>query len=682
MVKVDWNTSIQYLKGVGEKRAQLYKKLGILTVGDLIYHFPRSYIDPTQPCPIAQAPLEEAVTIRARVIKKSGEQRIRKGMSLFKVTVCDDQSTMVITFFNGKYTVDALQLDQEYLFYGKVGGNLLRREMSSPMVIPLTQGEHLIPIYSLTAGLTSRAVANTVRQALDQVLEQTPDPLPAPLRQQLNLCHIQYALQTIHHPTDFQGVALARRRLIFEELFILSLALCQIRQRKESVSISPLPTCDMDSFYQSLPFFPTQDQQTAIEQILSDLSSGRPMNRLVQGDVGCGKTLVAAAAAYAAFQGGRQAAMMAPTEILAEQHADTLTKFLEPLGVRVGLLTGSMKVKEKNQVKTGLASGEIHLAVGTHALISQGIAFQNLALVITDEQHRFGVNQRTALAQKGEETHTLVMSATPIPRTLALMIYGDLDLSVIRQMPKGRLPIKTYQIDSGKRQRAFGFIRDHLDQGLQAYIVCPLVEQGEADLGLIPATEYVEQIQKSDFRGYRVGLLHGKMKAAEKEQVMSAFQRGEIQLLVSTTVVEVGVDVPNAVIMLIENAERFGLSQLHQLRGRVGRGSQQSYCILVSDSKGEDAKRRLQTLCRTNSGFEIAEQDLALRGPGDFFGARQHGLPQLQIADMANDLELLQLAQEKARLLLDEDPFLDSGEHVELGRRVDRMLASIGERPN
>ncbi len=676
------DTSVQYLKGVGERRAALYQKLNIRTVEDLLYHFPRSYLDITHPYPINQAPLNQAVAVRGVVLKKSREQHIRKGLSVFKVLISDDTGLMNLTFFNAKFTVEALQLEEEYLFYGKVGGNFLKKEMSAPMVIRPEEGGRLIPVYPLTAGLTSRMIGTNVAQALGQAGECFPDPIPGEIRRRHSLSTIGYALENIHRPPDSFCAEVAKRRLIFEELFFLSLALGSSREDKIHFSVPQMEPVSLEPFYQSLPFTPTDAQKRAIGDAIRDMCSGTPMNRLIQGDVGSGKTLVGAAAAYFAVQNGGQAAMMAPTEILAEQHFRTLSAILSPLGLNIQLLTGSMTAKAKRQVKASLQDGSIHLCVGTHALLSDGVEFCNLSLVITDEQHRFGVAQRIALSEKGQHAHTLVMSATPIPRTLALMIYGDLDLSVIDQLPAGRKPIKTYKIDSEKRQRAFGFIRSHLDQGYQAYIVCPLIETGEVDLGLKPAAEYAKELADGPFLGYRVGLLHGKMKAADKEKTMRAFQSGEIQLLVSTTVVEVGVDVPNAVIMMIENAERFGLSQLHQLRGRVGRGPVQSHCILLSDAKNPETIERLRVLCSTGDGFRIAEEDLRLRGPGDFFGYRQHGLPELKIADMASDVTLLKAAQEEAKSILAADPKLTLPQHQPMRARVERILLSVGERPN
>ena len=666
-----FETPIRFLKGVGEKRGALYAKLGIFTVGDLLRHYPRAYIDFSQPQAISGAPFDKPCAVLATVLSKSREQRIRKGMSIFQVRVTDGDADMSITFFNAKYTVDALRVGEEYFFYGKLGGRLTAREMTAPMVLPREGAPALMPVYPLTANLSNRMVAANVRQALELVRDDVPEVLPEPLVQKHGLCGSAFALQNIHLPNGEQAFASARRRLIFEELFILSLAMARLRKGVQAQPGIRMKAVELKPFYAALPFAPTGAQQRVIAQCVEDFASGAPMNRLVQGDVGCGKTLVGAACAWVAYKNGCQSAMMAPTEILAEQHARTLSALLEPLGMRIGLLTGSLTAARKRALRALLAAGEIDLLVGTHALIQAGVEFSRLGLVMTDEQHRFGVTQRLCLTQKGDNPHVLVMSATPIPRTLAFIIYGDLDVSVIDELPKGRQPVHTYVVPPALRRRAYGFIRKHLDAGEQAYIVCPLVEQGEEDMGLESAVEYAQRMQEGPFASCRVDVLHGKMKPADKERVMRAFVAGEVQLLVATTVIEVGVDVPNATMMLVENAERFGLSQLHQLRGRIGRGSGESHCILVSESDAE----RLGVIARTTDGFQISEEDLKLRGPGDFFGSRQHGLPQLKIADMLTDVKLLQLSQEAAAELLSADAELSAPEHRALRAAVDAMTA-------
>ena len=678
---ISLDTSIQYLTGVGPKRAALYQKLDIHTVRDLLYYFPRSYIDLTAPCDIAAMPLFEQCAVRARVVAKSAPQYIRRGMTLFRVKVADDSGSMVITFFNAKYAVEALKYDTEYIFYGRSGGTLTRREMASPSIYPADLPNALIPVYPLTQGLSSKMVGANIAQALQLLGEELDDPIPAFIRQEYHLCHLQFALRNIHLPTDRESAEIARRRLIFEELLMLALSLRSVRDDTYTQTSYVCGKADLQPFFDQLPFTLTGAQQRAIDQVRQDLAKNTPMNRLVQGDVGSGKTMVAAAASYIAFQNHYMSALMAPTEILAQQHYHGLSKLLEPLGMRLGLLCGSMTAKEKRDIKERIALGMVDLVIGTHALISKDVDLPNLALVVTDEQHRFGVRQRASLSEKSNHPHTLVMSATPIPRTLALMIYGDLDVSSIDELPPNRQPVKTYVISSKIKERAYNFLKDHLDRGLQGYIVCPLVEAGDnTPANLQNAEEYADKLARGPFQNYRVGVLHGKMRAKDREVIMQQFASGEIQLLVSTTVIEVGVDVPNAVIMMVENAERFGLSQLHQLRGRVGRGSVQSYCILISDTQNPDTKQRLQVLHQTNDGFKVAEYDLKARGPGDFLGKRQHGLPQLKIADLSSSMDTMEQVQQAAQQI-HEHP-LSAGEKALLQQRIQHILSTVGTNLN
>ena len=678
---ISLDTSIQYLTGVGPKRAALYQKLDIHTVRDLLYYFPRSYIDLTAPCDIAAMPLFEQCAVRARVVAKSSPQYIRRGMTLFRVKVADDSGSMVITFFNAKYAVEALKYDTEYIFYGRSGGTLTRREMASPSIYPADLPNALIPVYPLTQGLSSKMVGANIAQALQLLGEELDDPIPAFIRQEYHLCHLQFALRNIHLPTDRESAEIARRRLIFEELLMLALSLRSVRDDTYTQTSYVCGKADLQPFFDQLPFTLTGAQQRAIDQVRQDLAKNTPMNRLVQGDVGSGKTMVAAAASYIAFQNHYMSALMAPTEILAQQHYHGLSRLLEPLGMRLGLLCGSMTAKEKRDIKERIALGMVDLVIGTHALISKDVDLPNLALVVTDEQHRFGVRQRASLSEKSNHPHTLVMSATPIPRTLALMIYGDLDVSSIDELPPNRQPVKTYVISSKIKERAYNFLKDHLDRGLQGYIVCPLVEAMETTpANLQNAEEYADKLARGSFQNYRVGVLHGKMRAKDREAIMQQFASGEIQLLVSTTVIEVGVDVPNAVIMMVENAERFGLSQLHQLRGRVGRGSVQSYCILISDTQNPDTKQRLQVLHQTNDGFKVAEYDLKARGPGDFLGKRQHGLPQLKIADLSSSMDTMEQVQQAAQQI-HEHP-LSAGEKALLQQRIQHILSTVGTNLN
>lgn len=675
---LELQTDIRYLKGVGESRAALYQKLGIETVEDLLYHIPRRYIDLTRPTPLAAAVPGQKCAVRALLAAKGREQRIRRGLSLFKLTAVDGPVTLHITFFNAKYTVEALREGEEYIFYGSVTGGFYSRQMDSPQVFRPEETGTLLPVYSLTQGLSNKMVSRQVTEALNRV-EQLPDPLEGSgLPQQYGLLSYSQALHAVHFPPDWQAIETGRNRMVFDELLCLSLCFARMREGRHRLHVPPMQMQPLTEYYRALPYELTGAQQRAIAEAMSDMCSGTPMNRLVQGDVGSGKTAVAAALCYFAHRNGAQSTLMAPTEILAQQHYNSLAPLLGSLGMQVALLTGSLSPKKKETLKAALAAGEIDLCIGTHALLTDDTAFANLGLVVTDEQHRFGVRQRAALRQKGKDAHVLVMSATPIPRTLAMIVYGDLEISVIDELPAGRRPIRTYLIDSTIRQRAFGYIKKHLDEGYQAYLVCPAVQSEDEDTAaasLKSAVEYAEELAHGAFGDYRVGLLHGKMRPAQKEKVMAEFAAGEIQLLVATTVVEVGVDVPNAVIMMVENAERFGLSQLHQLRGRVGRGQVQSHCILLSDTENPDTLERLRVLCGTNDGFKIAEEDLKQRGPGDFFGERQHGLPEMKIADLAADSRLLQKAREAADALTERDPTLHT--LPALARRVERLMAKM-----
>lgn len=675
---LELQTDIRYLKGVGESRAALYQKLGIETVEDLLYHIPRRYIDLTRPTPLAAAVPGQKCAVRALLAAKGREQRIRRGLSVFRLTAVDGPVTLHITFFNAKYTVEALREGEEYIFYGTVTGGFYSRQMDSPQVFRPEEAGTLLPVYSLTQGLSNKMVSRQVTEALNRV-EQLPDPLEGSgLPQQYGLLSYSQALHAVHFPPDWQAIETGRNRMVFDELLCLSLCFARMREGRHRLHVPPMRMQPLTEYYRALPYELTGAQQRAIAEAMSDMCSGTPMNRLVQGDVGSGKTAVAAALCYFAHRNGAQSTLMAPTEILAQQHYNSLAPLLGSLGMQVALLTGSLSPKKKETLKAALAAGEIDLCIGTHALLTDDTAFANLGLVVTDEQHRFGVQQRAALRQKGRDAHVLVMSATPIPRTLAMIVYGDLEISVIDELPAGRRPIRTYLIDSTIRQRAFGYIKKHLDEGYQAYLVCPAVQSEDEDTAaasLKSAVEYAEELAHGAFGDYRVGLLHGKMRPAQKEKVMAEFAAGEIQLLVATTVVEVGVDVPNAVIMMVENAERFGLSQLHQLRGRVGRGQVQSHCILLSDTENPDTLERLRVLCGTNDGFKIAEEDLKQRGPGDFFGERQHGLPEMKIADLAADSRLLQKAREAADALTERDPTLHT--LPALARRVERLMAKM-----
>ena len=668
-----FEADIASLKGVGPKRAELFRKLGAPTVGDLLRLYPRAYEDWRDAVPIRNTRLNEVNIVKGTVLRRPVEQRIRGGMTLYKTTITDGEDDMQLTFFNNRYITSLLTEGAVYAFRGKVTGTFMRREMASPEFVPESRMQDMVPVYPQTSGLTSRIIANAVKEALRLLPETVKDPLPDALRLKYALCRLEYALKTIHFPNSPEALSTARRRLVFEELLVLQLGMAEIRRAGVRENPYPLKKDYTKEFAGLLPFTMTGAQQRAVQDGIRDMQGPHPMNRLIQGDVGSGKTAVAAALCHTVIQNGFQAALMAPTEILAAQHYESLSNLLAPCGIKTVLITGSMRAKAKREAIKGLKTGEIQLAVGTHALISDGVEFSSLALVITDEQHRFGVNQRTALAKKGNFPHTLVMSATPIPRTLALMIYGDLDVSVLNELPPGRQPIETYLIDPPKRRRAFGYIKKHLDEGRQAYIVCPLIEEGESDAASIAA---YEKIVRDYFGDMPIGILHGKMKPKEKDAVMTDFAENRTKLLLSTTVVEVGVDVPNAVIMMIENAERYGLSQLHQLRGRVGRGKYASTCILVTEAQNDETLQRLRLFCSTTDGFKVADEDLRLRGPGDFFGERQHGLPKLKIADMLNDMQILQEAQQCAKELTERDPELSSPALRGLRAEMRRLFAS------
>lgn len=665
--------SIRFLKGVGEKRAELFEKLDIYTVFDLISNYPRDYEDRSVIKDIAEVQPEETVCIKATVASPVISRRIRKGLEIARIQAADATGVITLVFFNQKYLRDSLKEGETYIFYGKISGNLISREMQNPMFEPAedcgAKTGRIVPIYSLTAGLTQNILSKCVSNALSEYSEELCDPLRDTLRERYKLCHARYALENIHYPKDFESLAVAKRRLTFEELYIFSAGLMMLKGRRGEVSGCRFSPVDISSFTKRLPFELTNAQKRAAREAIEDMCKDAPMNRLVQGDVGSGKTVVAAVCAYAAERNGYQTAVMVPTEILAEQHLKSFRQLFGGTEVTVEILTGSMGAAAKRDVKTRLAAGEIDIIIGTHALITEDVEFSRLGLVVTDEQHRFGVRQRSTLLTKGENPNLLVMSATPIPRTLALILYGDLELSVIDELPPGRQPVDTFAVGEAKRESAYGFVRKQLHMGRQAYIVCPLVEEND-ELDLKSVEDFAENLRRGALRGCRVEILHGRMKGKEKEQIMREFSEGKIHALVSTTVIEVGVNVPNATVMVVENAERFGLSQLHQLRGRVGRGSDKSYCILFSDARNQLSRERLAVLCKTNDGFLISEEDLRLRGPGDFFGTRQHGVPELKIADLALNSKALKVAQEEAKALLEDDPLLEKPENKELLERI------------
>ena len=670
---MEFNASIKYLKGVGEKRAAMLGKLGIRTLWDLLTFYPRIYEDWSNITSIKDAPLNENVCIRAIAGMRCREHRIRKGMTLYKTEITDGESLIDITFFNNKYAAEKIEQGKEYLFFGKITGKGYYRSMTSPEFTEFDGEGRMRPIYPQTAGMNSKTIEKLIRTAFD-VCDKFIDPLPEDIRNSYCLMSLESALRNIHFPESKDLLSEARRRLIFEELFLLELGLMRLKTKSRQSNALAMPADYTKEFFAMLPFELTGAQKRAIAQSAEDMMQSVPMNRLLQGDVGSGKTAVSAALIYNCARNGFQSALMAPTEVLAMQHYKTLAKMFENTDITIGLLTGSTPASEKKKIKAALKDGRIDLAVGTHALIQKDVEFKNLALAVTDEQHRFGVNQRGSLSSKGINPHTLVMSATPIPRTLALIIYGDLDLSILDEMPKGRQKIETFLVGSDIRERAYGYVKKHLCDGRQGYIVCSLVAENE-DSELTAATELYKNLADGFFKGFRLGLLHGKMKPAEKKAVMYSFASGKTQLLVATTVIEVGIDVPNAVIMVIENAERFGLSQLHQLRGRIGRGTEKSSCIMISDAQNAETERRLKILASTTDGFKIADEDLKLRGPGDFFGSRQHGLPELKIADMMTDGEAIRETHAAAANLLQKNPALAGEEYVSLRQAVNRLFS-------
>ena len=669
----DLFTDIEYLRGVGTARGEKYRKLGITTPYELIYHIPRAYLDFRVHVPVRQAVLGAYNVLKLTIFQKMPPQRIRGGMVICKAAATDGIDDILIVIYNNVYGFQALKEGETYYMYGKVSGNFLRKEISAPVCISANEKVLIQPNYHLTQGLSVNMVRTNMRQALSIMNDHPFETLSADIIRKYDLCPLMWALENIHFPASDSAAETARQRLAFDELLKLQIGMSLMKKRsRQSTACHMDGSVDVSEFTEGLPFELTGDQKKAVSEITADLCRDVPMNRLLQGDVGSGKTAVAAAACFFAAKSGFQSALMAPTEILAAQHFRTLSEFLEPFGVKVCLLTGSLTAKKKAEIRERIASGDADVIVGTHAVIQKDVEYRSLGLVITDEQHRFGVAQRAALAEKGDSPHKLVMSATPIPRTLALIIYGDLDISAITQLPKGRQPIKTYAVTGKLRSRAFGFVRKALDEGRQAYVVCPMIEESESELFAVKT--YAENAARGDLSGYTTALLHGKMSAAEKERTMKKFRDGEIQVLICTTVVEVGVDVPNAAVMVIENAERFGLSQLHQLRGRVGRGQYESSCILITDNTSDECVKRMKIMSSTADGFKISEEDLKMRGPGDFFGNAQHGLPPLKIADIACNMELMNKARECAGELLAADPELTKPENRTLRMDVMRFF--------
>ena len=673
---MDWNSPVSLLKGIGEQRERKLQKLGISTMEDLLTHYPREYKDRSEILKIADLPMDEPSTFLAQV-KEEGQNSRHGRLVYTRMKVYDETGSVGVLWYNQPYMKNSLKIGEWYLFSGKLQKKYGRTEILSPEIERIGEnfaGGRIIPVYPASEGISQKMLRNLIEDALSQMSGGMREELPLWLRKEYKLAERNFAIENIHFPKTEQGFYDARRRLVFEELFILQTALFQLKNTLEDSGegIVLKKKKALQEGEEMLPFALTGAQKRVLQEIEKDMTSGKIMNRLVQGDVGSGKTAVAIITSYWAIQNGWQAAIMAPTEVLANQHFESFQKIFEPAGIKVVLLTGSLKAKEKREALAQVANGQAQMIVGTHAVIQKGVEYHNLGIAITDEQHRFGVRQRSTLAEKGENVHTLVMTATPIPRTLALILYGDLDISIIDELPPGRQKIDTSAVDSRYHQRIYTFIQKHVKEGRQAYVICPMIEENEK-LEVQNVLDYTEELIQ-ELTECRVACVHGKMKAKEKQEIMDRFAAREIDVLVSTTVIEVGINVPNATIMLIENAERFGLAQLHQLRGRVGRGAEKSYCILVSDTKTKVAKERMKTMTESEDGFVISEKDLKLRGPGEFFGIRQHGLPELKIADLYKDMAILKEAQSAAAELLRKDRFLEAEEHFLLKEHISGYL--------
>lgn len=669
------NESIQYVKGIGPKKAEKLNRLGIYTIKDLLYYFPRQFEDRSIIKKIAQLEDEEKVTVKA-LITNIESYTPKKGMTITRIDVKDDTGFAKLTFFNREYIKNTFRVGDSILAFGKVKKNGRFVELNSCELEYLSSSPKnigkLMPVYPLSYGITNKDIMNTIRMVFENKDIRIPEYMPEHLMKKYRLCGIEYAIKNIHFPKDKESLKVALYRLIFEELLVLQLGLFMYKGgSSDKKGIVFKRDSRLDDVLESLPFKLTRAQSRALNEIIDDMCSEKVMNRLVQGDVGSGKTVVALLALAECVFNGYQGALMAPTEILAQQHYESFTETFEDIGINVELLTGSVTKKQKEGILQRVKDGEVDILIGTHALIEDNVEFENIGLVITDEQHRFGVRQRGKLSSKGVSPDILVMTATPIPRTLALILYGDLDISIIDELPPGRQPIETIAVEKKKRDKVYNsLVRREVDKGRQVYIVCPLVEESET-LDITSATETAEEIKRDFFPDLRVGLLHGKMKPSEKDAIMTAFKNHELDILVSTTVIEVGVNVPNSTLMIIENAERFGLAQLHQLRGRVGRGKYQSYCVLIYGSNSEVCRKRMDIMEETNDGFKISEKDLEIRGPGEFFGTMQHGVPELKIANLFKHMKILKTVQQEARIIIGDDPTLDFKEYRGLKREIE-----------
>ncbi len=668
---MDLNCTVSELPNVGEQRAKKLNSMGIYTAKDLLTHFPREYNDRSNICKIKDLVLNEENTFIA-CVKGQGESIRVKNITFTRIKLYDETGSVFAVWYNQIYMKKAFDEKTQYLFTGKLQKKYGKLEVASPEYEKAEIAiDKIVPIYPSVNGLSQKIWRKLIGEVLEQLRGQLQECLPFWIRKEYLLCECNFAIENIHFPQTQERFFQARRRLVFEEFFLLQLGLLLMKQTlqegKEGIVLQK--EYAVEEFEKMLPFTMTNAQKNVLEEIKKDMIKGKVMNRLVQGDVGSGKTAVAMTAAYWTIQNNYQVVLMVPTEVLAEQHYKSFCEMFEPLGIKTVLLSGSLTAKQKRTVLEQIATGEAQMILGTHAVIQKSVVFYKLGLVITDEQHRFGVRQRSALSEKGENPHILVMTATPIPRTLALILYGDLDISIIDELPPGRKKIDTIAVTSAYRERIYHFIKKHADMGLQCYIICPMIEENEK-IEVQAVLSYTEALQEGTLKGYRVTCVHGKMKAKEKQNIMEQFSKGEIDVLVSTTVIEVGINVPNAVIMLIENAERFGLAQLHQLRGRVGRGSEKSYCILINEGKNSIAKQRMNVMSKSCDGFIISEMDLKLRGPGEFFGTKQHGLPELKIGNLYKDMSILKEAQKAAETLLQKDKQLQLAVHQQLKQQV------------
>ncbi len=670
--------SISEIKNIGEQRTKKLNKLGVFTIEDLIEYFPRDYDDRSHITKISEIKLNQVNTIKGRLIAKPETMRM-KSIQITKARIEDNGAILELVWFNQPYLKNTLKPKAEYMFTGKVCEKYARLQMENPDYEIIDNGEllnsgRIIPIYASTYKFSQKLFRGLIFEILKEIKGQLEEFIPDTVRKNFNLCERSFAIENIHFPKNDESFFLARKRLVFEELFLLQMRLLQlkgnIKKRKSGAVFNNL---SYNEIKERFGFELTNAQKKVINEITEDFKTNTAMNRLIQGDVGSGKTAVAMTAAFIAVKNGFQCAMMAPTDVLANQHYESFKSIFEPLNINCVLLSGAQKKKEKNEIYEKIKNSQADIIIGTHAVIQDAVKFNALGLVITDEQHRFGVNQRNLLAEKGNNPHILVMTATPIPRSLALILYGDLDISIIDEMPPGRKKIDTISVNTNYRSRVYNFIIKNASEGRQSYIICPMIEEGE-NKELKAVIEYTQKLKDEVFYNIRVECIHGKMKSADKQEIMKEFSEGKIDVLISTTVIEVGINIPNATIMLIENAERFGLSQLHQLRGRVGRGADKSYCILISDSKNKITAQRLKVMTQTENGFEISEKDLELRGPGDFFGTRQHGIPELKIANLYKDIPILKEVQKAAQWLYSVDPDLKLDENQKLNKRIERFF--------